>query len=534
MPSAILFSLAAVLAILLIRYVTSRPSCPPGTAPPPGPKGLPILGSMLDIPPHHSWLKFFTWSKTFGPLFEINIAGKPHIILSTEKIANDLLRERGSLYSSREQLPMAVQLVSDNLRSLFLPYDSLWRRNRKLMHHLTMASAATSYQSVQEEESLRVLRDLMREPGEYERWFERYAAGLMMRLVFGKKVITGKERVLERIFKVVHNVERVASPGAYLVDVLPWLMWIPSWFPGAGFKREGYRLHAEELDLFRGLQNDVRKEIAGREKEGVDGGEKGNFTEIFLNSQEKWDLSDDEGAYVVGTLFEAGAGTTSAAMMSFMLAMVLHPSALHAMREEINKVVGPDRLPTFDDIPNLPRVRATIKETMRWRPVTAGGVPHLLIKDDVYELDEKKYFLKAGTNIHANQWAIHREPDLYPNPEDFIPERWLDPSLPTYKEPLSVYPNLQNFSAFGFGRRICPGMNIAERSLNILVARIVWGCEIERVGGYEYGEYEYTTGFNVQPLKFPFRLRAREGMGEVVEREYGRVWSKVLGEKMRE
>ncbi|KAE8454276.1 hypothetical protein EG329_005201 [Mollisiaceae sp. DMI_Dod_QoI] len=529
MSSAILLSSVAVFVALLIGYVTStRRSSPLGTVPPPGPKGLPLLGSMLDIPPQHSWLKFFSWSRQYGPLYQISIAGKPHIILSSEKIANDLLRERGTLYSSREQLPMAAVLLSDNLRPLFLPYNALWRRGRKLMHYLTMSSAATSYQPIQEQESLRVLRDLIREPDEYERWFERYAAGLMMRLIFGKWVKTGNESDVRRVLGVVHTVERVASPGAYLVDVLPALMRVPSWMPGAGWKREGMRLHAEELDLFRGLQDDVRKEMASGSKKRD--GEKENFTEIFLSGQEKWGLSDDEGAYVVGTLFEAGAGTTAAAMMSFMLAMALHPSALRALQNEIDKVVGGDRLPTFEDISNLPRVRATVKETLRWRPVTAGGVPHQLVKDDVYELDGKKYFLKAGSNIHANQWAIHRDESLYPDPESFIPERWLDSKYPTYKEPLDIYPNLQNFSAFGFGRRICPGMNIAERSLHILVARIAWGCEIEKMDGWKYGEYEYTAGFNVQPLKFPFKLRAREGRGRIIEAGYESVWPEILGD----
>ena len=76
---------------------------------------------------------------------------------------------------------------------------------------------------------------------------------------------------------------------------------------------------------------------------------------------EKWGFSDDEGAYVVGTLFEAGARTTAAAMTSFMLAMVLYPSSLHDLQREVDTVVGSGRLPTFEDIPNLPTVRAVVK-----------------------------------------------------------------------------------------------------------------------------------------------------------------------------
>ena len=384
------------------------------------------------------------------------------------------------------------------------------------MHSLTMASAATSYQPIQEQESLRALKDLIEQPEKYETWFERYAGGLMMRIAFGKMIVTGEEEVLKRILGVVHTVERVASPGAYLVDTVRSLMYLPEFL--APFKKEARKLHAEELDLFRGLQNDVRNSKGGSE----------NFTSKFLEGQEKSGLSDDEGAYVVGTLFEAGAGTTSAALMSFLLAMIVHPDAMRKLQEEVDTCVGTQRMPTFDDMANLPRVRAVVKETLRWRPVTAGGVPHQLVKDDIYEVDGKKYFIRAGSNVHANQWAIHRDPTLYPAPEDFIPERWLEPKWPTFKEPLDVYPNLQNYSAFGFGRRICPGMNVAERSLNILVARIAWACDVCGVDEWDYTGYRYTKGFNVQPEEFPLRGKLREGREVIVKNEWETVWPGLL------
>ena len=97
--------------------------------------------------------------------------------------------------------------------------------------------------------------------------------------------------------------------------------------------------------------------------------------------------------------------------MSFILAMVLHQDSLSDLQRDIDEVVG-DRLPTFEDTPHLPRVRAIVNETQRWRPVTAGGVPHQLVKDDVYELNGIKYYLQAGSNVHANQYAIHRGTSL--------------------------------------------------------------------------------------------------------------------------
>ncbi|TKA38333.1 hypothetical protein B0A55_13524, partial [Friedmanniomyces simplex] len=189
-------------------------------------------------------------------------------------------------------------------------------------------------------------------------------------------------------------------------------------------------------------------------------------------------------------------------MTSFMLAMTLHQQEFAKLQQEVDAVTGGKRLPTFEDLPELPRVRAVAKEALRWRPVTAGGFPHMLIKDDVYTMpDGRSMFLEAGTCVHGVQWAIHREEKLYPDPESFRPERWLEPSWPTFKEPLTKFPTLQNYSAFGFGRRICPGLHIAERSLYILISRIAWACDI----AYQkdaHGEdmippsYDYVAGFN--------------------------------------
>ncbi|KIX03989.1 uncharacterized protein Z518_07542 [Rhinocladiella mackenziei CBS 650.93] len=502
-------AVAFLLICLLIHTLSNKSKIPKDAKLPPGPKGKPLVGNLPDIPSKHSWIKFKSWADQYGPIFRLSIFGRNLVVVSTEKIANDLLRERGNLYSSREQLPMAAKLMSKDLRPLFLPYGELWRRGRKVMHTMTMQSAATSYQPVQIYESERMLFDLIKTPERYDHLFERYAGAVIMRLGYGKTIETGDEPYVRRILKVVHTVERVASPGAYLVDTFPILMHLPTWL--APFKQEAAKLHDFEITLFRQLLFEVRDKMT------ADKNCPRCFAKTFLERQAEFGLSDDEGAYVVGTLFEAGAGTTAAAMMSFVLAMCHYPNWQKKMQQEVDSVVGDDRMPEFNDIPSLPMVRAVAKEVLRWRPVTAGGVPHELIRDDVYN----GYFFPAGTNIHANQWAIHRDPDLYPDPETFNPDRWLSPKYPTYREPLDKFPNLQNYSCFGFGRRICPGMNIAENSLHILIARMAWAVDISKRPGVEVPWYDYTAGFNVQPKPFVFDLKARsEKRGRLVEKTW--------------
>lgn len=126
------------------------------------------------------------------------------------------------------------------------------------------------------------------------------------------------------------------------------------------------------------------------------------------------------------------------------------------------------------------------------------------------------WFIPAGTNIHPNLWAIHREARLYPDPETYNPERWLLSGFPTYKEPLTNFPTLQNFSGFRFGRRLCPGQYLAEKSLLLVAARLAWAVTIGKKRGsdgkeIEVSDSDYTTeGINTRPMPFSFDLKVRD------------------------
>lgn len=420
---------------------------------------MPFVGNLLQLPPYHTWFKFFEWSKVFGPIYQISLAGRTHVVVSTEKIANDLLRDRGAYYSSREQLPMATTLYSGGLRLALMPNDGmtpqqvprlmlleaddlpdLWRRERKLYANFFHPNTTTNtIQPVQLLETAKLMDSLLQTPTRYEILLNMYSANVIMRLTYAKSFQTGDEAELKRVIHIGHELERVMSPGAYLVDTFPVLLWLPSWL--APFKREAASLQADMLGLFRDFLSEATKEEDNKNASP-------SFSKTWHATKDQYDLTNDQAACTMGQLFEAGSVTTAAAMMNHIFALVHHPEWHSRIQAEMDATVPESRLPDFSDIPRLPTLRATVKESLRWRPVAAGGLPHQSTKDGVYD----GYFITKGTNIHPNQWAIHREPSLYPDPETYNPERWLDSPFPTYKEPLSVYPNLSNFSAFGFGR----------------------------------------------------------------------------------
>ena len=125
------------------------------------------------------------------------------------------------------------------------------------------------------------------------------------------------------------------------------------------------------------------------------------------------------------------------------------------------------------------------------------------------------YFIPKGSIIHANQYAMYADEKMYPDPEAFNPDRWLDPKFPTYQAPLTEYPNLKRFSSFGFGRRICPGLVSAERSLFIEISMLMWACNVVRkldANGkvIPVPWYDFRPGNNTGPKPFEFDLEVRD------------------------
>jgi len=139
--------------------------------------------------------------------------------------------------------------------------------------------------------------------------------------------------------------------------------------------------------------------------------------------------------------------------MRFIFAMILHPQVQVKAQAELDRVVGNDRLPEFTDKQNLPYIDSVFKEVLRWNMMTPLAIPHRLSEDFQY----KGYHLPKGATVMPNSWAITMDPLIFPEPEKFIPERFMPSSDPNAAIPID--PRLLTF---GYGRRICPGRDFAE------------------------------------------------------------------------
>jgi cytochrome P450 len=159
----------------------------------------------------------------------------------------------------------------------------------------------------------------------------------------------------------------------------------------------------------------------------------------------------------------------------WLLAMVAYPETQARAQAELDAVVGRARLPTFADYPHLPYTRAMVKELLRWRPIVPLITPHRSTEDDWYE----GMFLPKGTICIANAWHMNRDPEIFgENTEDFDPARYLDASG-------DIAPGITELKKDGhfsycFGSRICVGRHMADNSLFINIAILLWAMNFER------------------------------------------------------
>jgi len=167
------------------------------------------------------------------------------------------------------------------------------------------------------------------------------------------------------------------------------------------------------------------------------------------------------------------------------VAMLLHPDIQKRAQAELDSVTGRERLPTFDDRARLPFVDAVCKEILRWHPITPVGVPHTVTKDDIYA----GFFIPKGAMVIGNTWSILHDSALYPEPDLFKPERFLNPDGSLLDDPVLT-------SAFGFGKRICPGRHFVDTTLFISIASLFSVFNIKRggQGGDKLSDYTYAGG----------------------------------------
>ncbi|KAF7348415.1 Cytochrome p450 [Mycena sanguinolenta] len=375
---------------------------------PPGPKPKFLLGNFFDIPTEQSWLTYTEWGKQYGariffqasrPRLDVfqatscmpRCSGNHILILNSVKAAMELLEKRAIFYSDRPTFPM-LPLSGADYSLVFMQHGDRWREHKRMFHQYFRREAVPAYYPVQLRKIHDLLRGLLSTPEDFDAHVKTLAAAIIMATTYGYDIQPTHDQFVHLAEESSKRLSRALLPGAFAVNMFPFLRHFPSWFPGCGFHRFG-RETAKMLDEMNNAPfNFVRQNM----RDGV--GRSSVLSELLYHNDTQYDGSREREEMiknVAGIAYAAAAETTSAILVLFIMAMAMNPGVMKKAQNEIDTVLGVGILPGFEHRGALPYCGAVVREIFRWRTIIPLALPHVTSEDDIYE----GYFIPKGTTV---------------------------------------------------------------------------------------------------------------------------------------
>ncbi|KAJ7600409.1 cytochrome P450 [Mycena floridula] len=489
MAAAIASTLSIIAILVWFKGRRKRSSLPPG------PPAEPFIGHFRLFPTHDAHKAFQSWAKTYGDVMYFGSFGLKLVILSSMEVANDLLDRRSAIYSCRTQTTL-LKLMEMPPSLPTLPYGKGFAKQRRLFHQYLNRQTSDLYFPIQLREARILVNGLLEHGADnYDPCLTRFATAILVRIAFGYDIKSDGDPFLAILERFTENMNN-NSPGV--------LARFPSWFPGtyyANWARNVIRPLIQQIQEYP---------VKVLEQHIAEGNAQACILSEELEKTADTDLEHLEDIKGVAlAMYTAGAETTKNTMEIFLLAMVLHPECQRLCQEELDRVVGTDRLPECEDRGSLPYLECVLQETLRWNPIVVLGVPHRSMEDDVY----KGMFIPKGSEVIPNIYAMTHDKSRYSDPESFNPSRFMPTSEGGGGE--TFFP-----VNFGWGRRVCPGRFLAENSIWISMATILATLNITNPIGKDGKEFtpkaELTQSFIRRVKSLRFSLKPRSAKAEAL------------------
>ncbi|KAJ3921183.1 cytochrome P450 1 [Lentinula edodes] len=343
----------------------------------------------------------------------IYVSSANALIINKAEVAIDLLEKRARIYSDRAVTPI-MKLCGADLNLALEPYSDRWRRDRRLFQQVFRQATISRFYPAQHSKINEFLRELLFAPDDFMDHTMALSQRLVYSALYGLDISPG-DSLAQKAQNAVGGIGKSLLSGSFpALERFPFLRFMPSWFPGCGFQQvaEQCRKNIKEI-------NTVPFKLAVTNMENGTG--TSPLAELAARKP-----TEIETIKAMGTVSYLAAADTNKG------------------QEEIDSVIGKNRLPNLEDRRSLPYVEAIYREVMRLHPP-----------------------LPLGCVVYPNIWAtMNRDPDVYTDPEKFLPERFVDSKFGPFE-------SINNIYAFGFGRRVCAGRYMAENTVWLTVASVL-------------------------------------------------------------
>ncbi|KAI4875129.1 hypothetical protein NFI96_000856 [Prochilodus magdalenae] len=449
-------------ACLWIRNLTHRKKLP-------GPFAWPLVGNAMQLGqmPHITFSKL---AKKYGNVYQIRLGRNDIVVLNGDSAIRQALIQHSKEFAGRPNF-ISFQIVSGGRSMTFSSYSAQWKVQRRVAQSTLRAfSSANSQTKATFEqhvvaEAMDMVQNFLRLSAD-ERYFNPShqltiaASNVLCALCFGKRYGHDDPEFRTLLGRVDKFGETVGAGS--LVDVMPWLQSFPNPVRSVyqSFKDLNNDFFAFVKDKVVQHRNTYNPDVTRDMSDAIIG-----VIEHGRNSM----LSKDFVEATVTDLIGAGQDTVSTFMQWLLLLLVKYPAIQAELQEQIDKVVGRDRLPTMDDKASLAYLNAFIYETMRYTSFVPVTIPHSTTSDVTIE----GVHIPKDTVVFINQWSVNHDPQKWQDPHIFNPSRFLD-------ETGAIDKDLTNsVMIFSTGKRRCIGDHIAKTEIFLFLAILLHQCTFD-------------------------------------------------------
>ena len=465
----------------------------PPTTLPPGPRGLPFLGSLLEIR-RSTHLAIDRLARRYGDICLVRFGSVPTVVVSDAPLLHEA-------FGRPELADRWVSEIMDTLSGqkdlVLAPYGDHWRQMQRFANRELLSSR--NVDNVRELHIESVVNELVASMAEMADAGElvsppaltaRSNATLMFRSIFGQPedatddFVRQREALLEYITWIF-----TSATATNLADYVPWLRFLPN-----STLKEA--IHQAEIGgaIIRALVD------AARSRPDVVRSAPTCLVEVMLAREEEGEITSAMTCDLCMDLLIAGTDTSAQTVNWFLLLLANRPDIQGQVHEELDRVIGRDALPTVDDRTRLPYMFACLAESMRYRTIGPLGLPHKASADT----EIGGYRVPAGTQVLGNIYSIHHDPRYWDSPDEFIPDRFL-PQADGSMSPALTSPA---YLPFGTGHRRCPGRRLAETTVWLHITRILHRLRLEAPDGNPLLEDE-TFGLATSPKPYSLKVTRR-------------------------
>nr|BBD34750.1 putative cytochrome P450 [Eschscholzia californica subsp. californica] len=413
----------------------------------------------------------------YGSAFRMKFGKHTTLVVSDTRIVKECFTTNDTLFSNRPSTKAFQLMTYDNESVAFTPYGPFWREIRKISTLKLLSNhrlqAIKDVRASEVNVCFKTLHDQCKNPSgsapiliDMKKWFEEVSNNVVMRVIvgrqnFGSKIVQGEEEAIH-YKKVMDELLRLASLSMFS-DFAPLLGFLDI-FQG---NLSAMKQNAKKVDAI--LENWLEEH---RKKKNSVAESEQDFMDVMLSIANESKLSGHDADTVIKAtclaMIMGGTDTTAVSLTWIISLLMNNRHALKKAREELDAIVGKDRQVEDSDLKNLVYMNAIVKETMRMYPLGT-----LLERDTKEDCEIGGFHVKGGTRLLVNVWKLQRDPNVWVDPTEFRPERFLS-------ENADIDVGGQHFELlpFGAGRRVCPGVSFALQFMHLVLARLIHGYDL--------------------------------------------------------